>query len=146
MQKTALPLHNSLHLVFLILSEDYPWLDICITFIWIYMAFNKTIEIVGWCTHCLLLAYILFVVLHNRRSWEKISASITLFIIDVIHNGSNGHWSHNISFPCNQLLDLLLVSSSIIFDLIRIVENIKCLFQASVELHLSLNILLILYN
>ena len=100
----------------------------------------------GWFTHCLLLAYLLFMVLHKRRSWEQIRARITVFIIDVIHNGLNSRWYHKVRVPCNLSLDLLLVYISLLFDLIWIVENSKCLFQAGVELHPSLTLLLLLYS
>ena len=70
----------------------------------------------------------------------------TVSIIDVIHHGSHGHWPHKIRVTCNLYLDLLLVLSILLFDLRQIVENIKRLFQASVELRLSLTLLMLLYN
>ena len=85
-------------------------------------------------------------VLHKWRSSEKIRASITIFLIDVIHNGLHRHWSHKVRVPCNLSLNVLLVSGSLIFDLKRIAEKIKCLFQAGIEICLSLIIILLLYN
>ena len=64
----------------------------------------------------------------------------------MIHNDLHGHWSQKFRVNCNLSLDVLLASVSLIFDLRRIFEKIKRLFQAPVEICLSLTLLLIIYN
>ena len=83
---------------------------------------------------------------HKRSYQQKIRVSITLFLIDVIHNGSHGHWSYKVRVPWNLLFDVIFVLISIIFDLRRKVKKLKRLFQEGVELCLSLYLILFIYN
>ena len=77
---------------------------------------------------------------------RKNRASINVFLIDVIHNGVRGHWSHKVRVPWNLSLDIILVLSSLIFDRRHIAKKLKWIFQAGVELCLYINIIRLLYN